>query len=113
MRPANLERPLFADPHTTTLLSHPADPDRVLEFLWDLDLWAERGQALLAASAGPALDARRLAAVAALVRHLRTDPALPRELTPPNWPAEAMRSAYEDYRTQLRVQHMGRDGALT
>jgi len=112
MRPANLDRPSLDDPHTTTLLSRPADPDRLLNLLWNLGEWADRGRALLAASAGPELDGNRLAAVAALVRHLRTDPALPHELTPPNWPADAMRSAYDDYRTQLRVQLVDREGAL-
>ena len=113
MRPANLDRPPFGDPHTTTLVSHPQEPDRIVESLWDLDAWADRGRALLTASRRPDLDAHRLAAVAALVRHLRTDPALPRELTPPNWPADEMRAAYDDYRTQL-VQHaLGRQGALT
>ena len=113
MRPANLDRPPFGDPHTTTLVSHPQEPDRIVESLWDLDAWADRGRALLTESRRPDLDAHRLAAVAALVRHLRTDPALPRELTPPNWPADEMRAAYDDYRTQL-VQHaLGRQGALT
>lgn len=113
MRPANLDRAPFGDPHTTTLVSHPQEPDRIVESLWDLDAWADRGRALLTASRRPDLDAHRLAAVAALVRHLRTDPALPRELTPPNWPADEMRAAYDDYRTQL-VQHaLGRQGALT
>jgi len=113
MRPANLDRPPFNDPHTTTLVSHPQEPDWIVESLWDLDAWAGRSRALLTASRRTELDAHRLAAVAALVRHLRTDPALPRELTPPNWPADEMRAAYDDYRTQL-VQHiLGRQGVLT
>ena len=113
MRPANLDRPPFSDPHTTTLVSHPQEPDWIVESLWDLDAWADRGRALLAASRRPDLDGRRLAAVAALVRHLRTDPALPRELTPPNWPADEMRAAYDDYRTQLARHTLGRQGAMT
>jgi len=113
MRPANLERPPFGDPHTTTFLSHPMEPDRITESLWDLDAWADRARALLTASRRPELDAHRLAAVAALVRHLRTDPALPRELTPPNWPADEMRAVYDDYRTQLTQHTLGREGALT
>ncbi|HJR90044.1 MAG TPA: PaaX family transcriptional regulator C-terminal domain-containing protein [Aeromicrobium sp.] len=112
MRPANLDRPPFGDPHATTLISHPMEPDRIAESLWDLAAWADRGRALLAASRRPALDAQRLAAVAALVRHLRTDPALPPELTPPNWPADEMRKAYDDYRTQLVHQTMGHQGVL-
>ena len=103
----------FSDPHTTTLVSYPEDPDWIVESLWDLDAWADRGRALLAASRRPDLDGRRLAAVAALVRHLRTDPALPRELTPPNWPADEMRAAYDDYRTQLARHTLGRQGAMT
>lgn len=113
MRPANLDRAPFADPHTTTLMSHPQEPDRIVESLWDLDAWADRGRALLAAARRPDLDAHRLAAVAALVRHLRTDPVLPRELTPPDWPADAMRDAYDDYRNHLTQHTLGRQGALT
>jgi phenylacetic acid degradation operon negative regulatory protein len=113
MRPANLDRAPFSDPHTTTLVSHPEEPDWIVESLWDLDAWAERGRALLTASRRPELDGHRLAAVAAMVRHLRTDPALPRELTPPNWPADDMRSAYDDYRTQLAQHILGRQGAMT
>ena len=101
MRPANLDRPLFEDPHTTTMLSRPQQPDRLTASLWDLETWAEHGRELLAASLRPDLDALRLAAVATLVRHLRSDPALPPELTPPGWPAEEMRLAYDRYRTQL------------
>lgn len=113
MRPANLDREPFSDPHTTTLVSHPQEPDWIVESLWDLDAWAGRGRALLTAARRPDLDGHRLAAVAALVRHLRTDPALPRELTPRHWPADEMRAAYDDYRTQL-VQHaLGRQGVLT
>lgn len=111
-RPANLDRPLFTDPHTTTLLSHPQEPDRMVESLWDLDTWAERGRALLAASRRPELDARRFAAVAVLVRHLRTDPALPRELAPANWPADDMRAAYDDYRSQLAQHTVHGQGVL-
>jgi len=113
MRPANLDRPPFGDPHTTTLMSHPLEPDRVAESLWDLDAWADRGRALLTAARRPELDRDRLATVAALVRHLRTDPALPRELTPPDWPADEMRAAYDDYRTQLAHHTLGHQGVLT
>ena len=113
MRPANLARAPFSDPHTTTLMSHPQEPDWIVESLWDLDTWADRGRALLTAARRPDLDGHRLAAVAALVRHLRTDPVLPRELTHRDWPADEMRAAYDDYRNQL-VQHiLGRQGALT
>jgi phenylacetic acid degradation operon negative regulatory protein len=101
MRPANLDRPLFDDRHTTTMLARPQQPERITASLWDLETWAEQGRELLAASRRPELDAHRFAAVATLVRHLRSDPALPPELTPPDWPAHEMRVAYDRYRTQL------------
>ena len=111
MRPANLDRPLFRNPHTTTMLSRPQQPEQITASLWDLETWAGHGRELLAASRRPELDALRLAAVATLVRHLRSDPALPPELTPPDWPADEMRAAYDRYRTQL-TQTTIREGVL-
>lgn len=111
MRPDNLDQPTFDDPHTTTMLARPDDPERIVRDLWNLDVWARRGAELVRASDGARLDGRRFAAVAALVRHLRTDPALPHELTPPRWPADAMRQAYDAYRAQL-ADHLDREGVL-
>jgi phenylacetic acid degradation operon negative regulatory protein len=113
MRPANLRRPAFADRHTTTMLAHPTDPELLVRTLWDLEAWAQTGRELLRASFGPELDGPRFAAITALVRHLRTDPALPRELVPPDWPAGAMRAAYSNYRTELHTHHMHQQGAMT
>lgn len=101
MRPANLERPALLDPHTTSMLARPAGPERLVAALWDLDGWAQTGRALIEATAGPDLTGPRFAAATALVRHLRTDPALPPELAPPDWPADAMHAAYFEYRAQL------------
>lgn len=112
MRPANLDRPAFSDPHTTTLLARPTDPERLVASLWDLTAWARRGREILQASAGPELDGRRFAAVTALVRHLRTDPTLPAELTPADWPADDLRAAYDSYRAQLRIHHVHDEGEL-
>ena len=112
MRPANLDRPMFSDPHTAAMLARPIDPERLIASLWDLARWARRGREILHASAGPALDGRRFAAITALVRHLRTDPALPAELTPPDWPADELRAAYDNYRGQLRIHHVHDEGDL-
>ena len=108
LRPANLDRPAFADPHTTTMRADPADPNVLVATLWDLDRWAQTGRALMDATAGPDLTGPRFAAATALVRHLRTDPALPTELAPPDWPADAMHAAYDEYRAQL-LAHFLRD----
>lgn len=110
MRPANLDRPAFTDRQTMTMLSRPGDPEALVAALWDLAAWARKARGLLQASAGPALDARRFAAAAALVRHLRTDPALPAALAPTDWPADDLRAAYDTYRAQLHVQHVRDQG---
>ena len=62
--------------------------------------------ALLDAMDSPELDGRRFAAATALVRHLRTDPILPPALQPADWPADALRSAYDRYRSQLHALHV-------
>lgn len=106
MRPANLMRPAIIDPHLTSLTSRPSDPDLIVRELWDLPAWSATGKALLAAMDSPELDGRRFAAAAALIRHLRTDPVLPPGLQPSDWPADALRAAYDTYRTQLHAYHV-------
>lgn len=106
MRPANLVRPGIVDPHVTTMVSRPSDPELIVRQLWDLPGWAGTGRALLSAADTDELDAPRFAAAAALIRHLRTDPVLPPALQPDDWPADAMRTAYDHYRTQLHAFHV-------
>jgi phenylacetic acid degradation operon negative regulatory protein len=36
-----------------------------------------------------------------MVRHLLTDPVLPSELLPDDWPGAALRSAYRDFAAEL------------
>jgi phenylacetic acid degradation operon negative regulatory protein len=67
--------------------------------------WAETGAALLDDTSNGATFADRFTAAAALVRHLRTDPALPDALLPDDWPAAAMRQGYEDFRTEIKRLH--------
>jgi phenylacetic acid degradation operon negative regulatory protein len=106
MRPANLVRPGIVDPHVTTLISRPSDPELIVRQLWDLSGWADTGRAILSAADTDELDAQRFAAAAALIRHLRSDPVLPPALQPDDWPADAMRRAYDHYRTQLHAFHV-------
>lgn len=113
MRPANLARAPLTDSHITTMRAHPHDPSILLAKLWDLRVWADTGHRLLTAAAGPELDGPRFAAMTALVRHLRTDPALPEELLPADWPASALRTAYDDYRSQLHEHHARLSGEPT
>ena len=101
MRPDNLPRDDEAEPGTLRLLAHPDDPAELTRSLWDLPQWADTGAALLDATSHGASFADRFTAAAALVRHLRTDPALPNLLLPTDWPAAAMRQGYEDFRTEI------------
>lgn len=103
MRPANLDRagPLPGGEDVQVLTTYPDDDQSLVDSLWDLATWSLRGHELLEAIAIGGQSAERLTAAAALVRHLLTDPALPDALTPPQWPADAMRHAYDDYRAEL------------
>jgi phenylacetic acid degradation operon negative regulatory protein len=40
-------------------------------------------------------------AAAAIVRHLLTDPTLPAELLPADWPGAGLRAAYHDFAAEL------------
>ena len=43
----------------------------------------------------------RFVVAAAMVRHLLTDPMLPAELLPADWPGARLRAAYHDFATEL------------
>lgn len=101
MRPDNLPRDDASEPDTLCLLSRPVDPAALTDQLWDLQRWADTGAMLLDVTSHGDTFADRFTAAAALVRHLRTDPALPDELLPDDWPGDAMRQGYEDFRTEI------------
>ncbi|MFC8428361.1 PaaX family transcriptional regulator C-terminal domain-containing protein [Streptomyces sp. NPDC057253] len=104
LRPANLLRPL-PDGLDAVALRSTARPDRpapeLATALWPLDGWAARSQALLAHVARVERPADRLTGFAAVVRHLLTDPVLPPDLLPPDWPGARLRSAYAAYQREL------------
>lgn len=104
MRPANLARDLptwspdlLSRFRTTTT----EDPGRLAAELWDLAAWSRTGHLLLGEIAGARSGADRIAVAAAIVRHLRTDPALPPVLLPDDWAAQALRAAYAAYQQEL------------
>lgn len=79
------------------------DDDDAFVAAFDPEGWASTARHLLAdmARSQPSLDVRDAGALAetfhvdaAVVRHLVADPALPPELEPPDWPAEALRAAF-------------------
>ncbi|MCZ4555068.1 hypothetical protein O4215_05730 [Rhodococcus maanshanensis] len=102
MRPANLtghDLPRLDEVHRFAVV--PEDPGALIGQLWDLDAWSAEAGLILGALSVPGQSQERFMAAAAAVRHLRTDPALPDELLPENWPADELRWAYDDYRTQF------------
>jgi phenylacetic acid degradation operon negative regulatory protein len=107
MRPANLRRDwpvaLAAPAWCFEARAVPTDGDGrdLAARLWDLIGWAERAEVLLAAWASSDRPPRRFMLAAATVRHLQTDPLLPRVLLPAGWPGTRLRAAYADYEEEL------------
>ncbi len=104
MRPANLSRtlPTWPDELISTFRTTPTnDPVALAAQLWDLAGWDLDGRHLLDDMARASSAADRLTVAAAVVRHLRTDPALPTELVPEGWIAPRLRMAYASYQQEL------------
>ncbi|MEU9399827.1 PaaX family transcriptional regulator C-terminal domain-containing protein [Streptomyces sp. SID4985] len=104
LRPANLERPLPGELHHVALMyrGRPDEPAaHLVARLWPLPAWATTAHSLLTRAAVAGTPATRLAAYAAMVRHLLTDPVLPPELLPPDWPGDRLRAAYAGYQREL------------
>lgn len=103
MRPDNLE--LDLDPELEArvriLTARDDTPAELAGQLWDLPTWAQQGRTLLdEMAAAPDIPSRFMVA-AATVRHLLTDPVLPDELLPSDWPGGRLRAAYHDFAAEL------------
>jgi phenylacetic acid degradation operon negative regulatory protein len=103
MRPANLE-PEWTDAlraRMRVLRSRDDDPAGLTAQLWDLPTWVATGRRLLDDMSAATDVPRRFVAAAGMVRHLLTDPVLPEELLPDDWPGAELRSAYHDFAAEL------------
>ena len=76
-------------------------PDELAGQLWDLPSWARTGHRLLAEMSDATDVPARFVVAAAIVRHLLTDPVLPAELLPADWPGARLRAAYNDFAAEL------------
>ena len=103
MRPDNLDLDLDSDVHARLRILKVRDdaPAQLAGQLWDLPGWASAGHRLLDEIASAADVPSRFVAAAAIVRHLLTDPTLPAELLPADWPGAGLRAAYHDFAAEL------------
>ncbi len=103
LRPANLDVELSAEVLGRVRVLHACDndPTGLAGRLWDLPGWVRAGDHLLLEIAAATDIPGRFVAAAAIVRHLVTDPVLPDELLPAQWPGAALRTAYNDFAAEL------------
>jgi phenylacetic acid degradation operon negative regulatory protein len=103
MRPDNLDPHLGADVVARVRMLKARDdaPTELAGELWNLPLWAETGHRLLGEMAAASDVPGRFMVAAAMVRHLLTDPVLPAELLPAEWPGKPLRIAYNDFAAEL------------
>jgi phenylacetic acid degradation operon negative regulatory protein len=103
LRPDNLVAELPAEVRGRVRLLRARDeaPAELAATLWDLPAWSTAGRRLLRDMDRAGGIPERFAVAAAMVRHLLTDPVLPAELLPTDWPADQLRGAYADFAALL------------
>jgi phenylacetic acid degradation operon negative regulatory protein len=103
LRPDNLDAELPDDVRQRGRELHTRDDDPVdlAARLWDLPGWARDGRDLLDDMDWAADIPGRFTTAAAIIRHLLTDPVLPDELLPVDWPGAALRDAYNAFAAEL------------
>jgi phenylacetic acid degradation operon negative regulatory protein len=103
MRPANLDVELPDDlrARVRVMQSRDDDPAGLAAALWDLPGWVDTGRRLLDEINCAADVPARFVVAAGIVRHLLTDPVLPAELLPDDWPGADLRRAYHDFAAEL------------
>lgn len=103
LRPANLDVDLTGDilGRVRVLRARDDDPAELAAQLWNLPGWVRIGDKLLDDISSATDIPGRFLAAATIVRHLNTDPVLPDELLPADWPGAALRNAYNDFAAEL------------
>jgi len=103
LRPANLDTvlPAHVRQRGRELQTRDDDPADLAARLWDLPGWVRVGHELLDEMNSAADIPEQFVTAAAMVRHLLTDPVLPQELLPENWPGAQLREAYNEFAAKL------------
>jgi phenylacetic acid degradation operon negative regulatory protein len=106
LRPDNLVEDLPPALRSPVRLLHARDeaPVDLARQLWDLPEWSRTGHRLLREMGSATGVPGRFVVAAAMVRQLLSDPVLPAELLPPDWPADRLRAAYADFATDLAAK---------
>jgi phenylacetic acid degradation operon negative regulatory protein len=109
MRPDNLELDLADEDRARVRIiqSRDDDPAELAGQLWDLPSWARTGHRLLSDMSDATDVPAGFVVAAAMVRHLLTDPVLPEELLPADWPGSRLRAAYNDFAAELLQRRDG------
>lgn len=109
LRPDNIDVELTGDVLQRVRVLHCRDDDPIelAGRLWNLPQWAGAGRELLEQMAAVDDVPRRFATAAAIVRHLLTDPVLPDELLPDDWPGAELRTAYMNFAAELVARRDG------
>ena len=109
MRPDNLEFDVDVEVRARMRIVQARDdaPAELAGQLWDLPSWAGTGQRLVAEMSRASDVPARFVVAAAMVRHLLTDPVLPDELLPADWPGTRLRTAYNDFAAELTERRDG------
>jgi phenylacetic acid degradation operon negative regulatory protein len=109
MRPDNLEFDVDVEIRARMRIVQARDdaPVELAGQLWDLPSWAGTGQRLVAEMSRASDVPARFVVAAAIVRHLLTDPVLPDELLPADWPGTRLRTAYNDFAAELTERRDG------
>jgi len=109
LRPDNLDVNLATEvlDRVRVLHSRDDDPAELTSRLWDLPRWSRVGRELLHEMATATDVPGRFIAAAGMVRHLLTDPLLPEELLPEDWPGDALRKAYMNFAAELVARRDG------
>jgi phenylacetic acid degradation operon negative regulatory protein len=109
LRPHNLDVELATEvlDRVRVMHSRDDDPAGLAARLWDLPGWMHVARELLDELATAADVPGRFVAAAGIVRHLVTDPVLPAELLPDDWPGDALRTAYMNFAAELVARRDG------
>ncbi len=109
MRPDNLDLELGDEvaARVRALKARDEEPAELAGQLWDLPSWARTGRRLLDEIVTATDVPGRFVVAAAIVRHLLTDPVLPNELLPADWPGSRLRAAYNDFAAELLQRRDG------